>query len=70
MSDWIKCSERMPDVGKLVLIFRPYGDGNWTMDIDSRNDQKFGGLSIWRGVRSYQQQPTHWMPIPKAPEET
>lgn len=29
MTDWIKCSERMPEDDHIVLVFIPFHDGNW-----------------------------------------
>ncbi len=67
MSQWIKCSERMPDPGQPVLVVSSIGcavqnnvyewDGETWCDFQA----DYGELSM--GVFS------HWMPLPKPPQE-
>lgn len=64
MTQWIKCSDRMPDVHKDVLIYvtHPYeillaylsDSGEFCYDIDSYGEQ----------VMTHA---THWQPLPEPP---
>jgi hypothetical protein len=59
VSDWIPCSERMPDIDVPVLVHT--GNG---MDIDHTYD--FGdGVSFYDDLYG---EFTHWMPLPEIPE--
>ena len=65
MSGWIKCSERMPEMGRLVLAYCD-GSGNVGIAHISRIDGK------WRmpepqsiGYESI----THWMPLLEPPHD-
>lgn len=60
--EWIKCSERLPDDNKMVLVFEhdKNGDGGsynivWGWSVD---------VAFKRGITS------HWMPLPKPPKES
>lgn len=60
MSQWIKCSERLP-VSGYVLTYRPCApNGNKIATINYDYQQaRFGG----------QYHVTHWMPLPAPPED-
>ena len=59
-SDWVKCSERMPEFGQSVTVYD--GDRMWT---DTTYD--FGdGLCFYYDDDG---RATHWMPIPATPSE-
>ena len=59
-SDWVKCSERMPEIDVPVLVHT--GNG---MDIDHTYD--FGdGVSFYDDLYG---EFTHWMPLPAPPVE-
>ena len=55
-SDWITCSERMPEHGDMVLVF----NGN-SIEIDALAT---GGFDFECWCDSV----THWMPLPEMPE--
>ena len=59
-SDWVKCSERMPEIDVPVLVHT--GNG---MDIDHTYD--FGdGVSFCDDLYG---EFTHWMPLPAPPQD-
>ena len=60
MSEWIKCSDRLPDDGVWVLIYQE----GYVFDMASyseRNDLFENGYEWLEGV-------THWMPLPEPPK--
>lgn len=59
MSEWIKCSERLPDKGSKgdFLVWVDNGKTKWT-GIYTFDEDSWGFLQV-----------THWMPLPPAPEE-
>ena len=59
-TDWVKCSERMPDIDVEVLV---YFDGY--IYIDSLYYDKNLKEYWWQGNCRL---PTHWMPLPEMPE--
>ena len=69
MSDWIKCSERLPNVGERVLmnvgksVFEGWHDGRIWVRYDDFDESpaSFEELMCKRV--------THWMPLPEPPEE-
>ena len=59
-SDWVKCSERMPEFGQSVTVYD--GDRMWT---DTTYD--FGdGLCFYYDDYG---RATHWMPLPTPPQD-
>ena len=56
-SDWVKCSERMPKHGEMVLVF----NGN-SIEIDALAIGEFD-FECWCDSV------THWMPLPALPQE-
>lgn len=67
MSEWIKCSERMPEEGADVIVYDglrqvhegcyfQYGD-SVVWEIPSYNPSYYGEVNV-----------THWMPLPEPPE--
>ena len=67
-NQWIKCSEKMPENGKDVLVVikedeytdicvgETYGEGNWLINGEFWYEKSDPAI-------------THWMPSPKPPEE-
>lgn len=74
MSEWIKCSERLPDVGEDVLINEKWSSvpciawiterGVWLANKDFVSCD--GDCVIETDIE--QSMVTHWMPLPAAPE--
>ena len=69
MSQWIKCSERMPDSKTAVLVAREFDrKGDWRMKwatyIPGHPDANDGWIipgAPWK--------PSHWMLLPEPPRE-
>ena len=65
MSEWIKCSDEMPEQGQKVLVFRPhahekpYKDPNYKICT-------YAGEDIFINSH-FEHEITHWMPLPKPP---
>ena len=60
-TDWVKCSERMPEPHEAVLVH--YEDGS--MSDDYSIERK--GQRIWNCIST--EDATHWMPLPAPPTE-
>ena len=60
-TDWIPCSERMPEPHEAVLVH--YEDGS--MSDDYSIERK--GQRIWNCIST--EDATHWMPLPAPPAE-
>lgn len=56
-TDWVKCSERMPKHGEMVLVF----NGN-SIEIDALAIGEFD-FECWCDSV------THWMPLPTPPQD-
>ena len=59
---WIACADRMPELGKEVLVYRPDApeSGDPQIRLAIRNDRRPHGFSCYCI-------PTHWMPLPAPP---
>jgi hypothetical protein len=58
---WISVKDRLPEVGERVLIYVPATDGDcdhWIADFQMQGKWQMFGYNA-----------THWMPLPKPPEE-
>ncbi|HDK5217996.1 TPA: DUF551 domain-containing protein [Klebsiella pneumoniae] len=62
---WIQVSERMPEKGQAVLVYRPKahegGDSDVRVAVYGRHNFEHGFGCYW--------EPSHWMPLPAAPQE-
>lgn len=63
---WVACSERMPSAGEQVLAYRP--DAPESNDPLIKMATYVGGSAHGHGFDCYCK-PTHWMPLPAAPEQ-
>ncbi|EMR9435227.1 DUF551 domain-containing protein [Escherichia coli] len=63
---WISCSEQMPSTGEQVLAYRP--DAPESNDPLIKMATYVGGSAHGHGFDCYCK-PTHWMPLPAAPQE-
>ncbi|MDH7245050.1 ead/Ea22-like family protein [Escherichia coli] len=63
---WIGCSEQMPSAGEQVLAYRP--DAPESNDPLIKMATYVGGSAHGHGFDCYCK-PTHWMPLPAAPQE-
>lgn len=61
MSEWINCDDEMPNDHSYVVCINVNNGG--------RPFVAFRWDGIWVGTSNYQQQPTHWMPLPTPPSE-
>lgn len=70
MSDWIKCSERLPDRG-VDIIACNYSKTHGFIEIEAA--QWHGGMineTQPNMITSYDSiQPTHWMQLPEPPKD-
>lgn len=62
---WIPVSEWMPEKGQAVLVYRPKahegGDSDVRVAVYGRHNFEHGFGCYW--------EPSHWMPLPAAPQE-
>lgn len=67
MSQWIKCSERMPEEGKPVLVVSSIGGAtqNNVYEWDGRTWCDFRADYNELSMDVF----THWMPLPEPPAE-
>jgi len=65
--NWIKCSDRLPKEGSLVLIYRESDTipNMYFIDIGAYG---FFNSYIWGNKKEDNWNVTHWMPLPKPPE--
>jgi hypothetical protein len=63
---WVACSEQLPEVGDLVLAYRP--DAPESNDPLIKMATYVGKSAHGHGFNCYCK-PTHWMPLPAAPQQ-
>ena len=67
--EWIKCSERMPDIGQLVLIRIPISARANIESAKYEGDGQFLGAWFSMRVELCCYSVTHWMPRPEEPAD-
>lgn len=60
MQNWIKCSERMPEKYKAILVHNIFGE-MWVACLSFRNEFWCDNLKV--------DEVTHWQPLPEPPQE-
>ncbi|MDU5828517.1 MAG: DUF551 domain-containing protein [Mixta calida] len=69
MTEWIKCSERMPEGEEAVMAYWPRtGHIEDVIFVFDEDDPKQRYHILYDGERMAQE-PSHWMPLPEPPEE-
>lgn len=78
MSEWIKCSERMPNPGERCLFYRPLA-GNSQDEVMAVKVAKYDMGQCWQSTVPDGSRPcnpsegychvTHWMPLPPPPAQ-
>lgn len=63
---WVACSKRMPDEGSKVIVFRPRAEESNDPPVKTATYK--GGREYYHGFDCYCE-PTHWMPLPAAPQQ-
>ncbi|WP_213637154.1 DUF551 domain-containing protein [Providencia rettgeri] len=64
-TNWVKCSDKMPEVGQKILTYIA-NEGEYMMGEYDEPGCIF--IYIGDGVYSGHSQFTHWMPLPPMPE--
>lgn len=75
MSEWIKCSERLPEEYVIVICYaKHYDDENfsvrpgWCWKQDDKHKWVTSVIGT-NGVDGQIDEVTHWMPLPSPPED-
>lgn len=70
MSVWIKCGERMPDLGAqvLIVIAGKYVSSATYISWKEAKTEK-GRTPRFEDFRGIVRRVTHWMPLPEPPED-
>lgn len=68
MSEWIKCSERMPPQGEMVICYSSYYQQVQNMTLRLSNERWWSDIDgDWQGL--HKDVISHWMPLPEPPNE-
>lgn len=67
MSKWIDVKDRLPEIRVDVLVYE-FSENQRSMWV--AHLVPYGHWIGWRGEYSYDDTPTHWMPLPEPPSET
>lgn len=70
MSEWIKCSDRLPEYNTEVLVTAEFDrPGDWRHSIGAL-DSNMRDSAAWKWwVKGASWTPTHWMPLPEPPAD-
>lgn len=71
MSEWIKCSERLPDDDNFVLVTngKHTGIGAYLHDDHLEDDERWQDEHFEFINKQSKYSVTHWMPLPETPKE-
>ena len=73
MSEWIKCSDKLPPIGETVLCYKGSVFTAWYIEKSCPYEKKRKGWHIDWAKGSYQFfkdfDVTHWMPLPDKPND-
>lgn len=61
--EWIKCSERMPEIGQEVLCIDEYGE----QVVAHYTHSYLGGNQLYLFAQDGTVDATHWQPLPTPP---
>ncbi|NEG85075.1 DUF551 domain-containing protein [Pantoea agglomerans] len=70
MSQWIKCSEKMPEIGAKVLVVQHgkyVSSVHYRQWVTAKNEK--GRAPRFEDMRGIVYGVTHWQPLPSPPEE-
>ena len=67
LPQWIPCSERMPELDSRVLLY--FADYGGHAEDGCIGDEGDGPYHYFFDGDSLRHEPTHWMPLPAAPQE-
>lgn len=69
MTKWVSVNKRLPDIFVDVLVYNPFNEVSIMIAFREKGDN--GGWR-WNSQMAYPNElvdVTHWMPLPKPPEE-
>lgn len=69
MSEWIKCSERMPDKDSKVIAYTSFGQIIFGMHYRWKKYELQALDPLVSECTSWQGSVTHWMPLPEPPTD-
>lgn len=71
MSEWIKCSDRLPDIEQRVLAISEESSEEENMHVGWREKDRFHEKGWYWTHYDYLEwyRVTHWMPLPQEPTE-
>lgn len=79
--EWVSVKDRLPEIGQVVMLYITYPKGTMfkmvAYPLKGKTNIRIGGLNFEGKFISYEDQldiegikwVTHWMPLPKHPEE-
>lgn len=67
--EWIKCSERMPEIGESVIGWNGWAIRNCSYRINTYAKTEKGRQPRFEVSEGIWHRVTHWMPLPEPPTE-